>query len=146
MNCLQYNVHMTCGERSYTLWSQGDEKSLPSLPIPFSQLFLSQDGVLCHYWPCKKQPVVQFVIHECYVPAVLTLVHDTVIAGHRGKERTRTAARNSYFWPKMRLDIDAHVAEYIKCAQNKGNVSRPVPILEYPTAATISYVRSYARA
>ena len=46
----------------------GDETSFPNLPIPFSQFFLSQDGVLCKYWPQKKDPVTQFVITESYVP------------------------------------------------------------------------------
>ncbi len=119
------------GKVIYTLES-GDEITLPSLPVPFSQFFLSQDGVLCRYWPCKNQYVVQFVIFECYVPAVLTLVHDMVFAGHPGKERTPTAARNSYFWPKMRMGINAHVAKCVKCAHHKGNVPRPSPILEYP--------------
>ncbi len=65
------------------------------------------------------------MIPECYVPAVLKLVHDTVIAGHPGRERTLTAARAVYFWPTMRVDVDAYVAKCIKCAQHKGTVPRP---------------------
>ncbi len=105
---------------------------MPSLPVPFSQLFLSQDGVLCRFWPCKKQPVVQSVIPECYVPAVLTLVHDMLIASHPGKECTFTAARNSYFWQKIHMAIDTHVAKCVKCARHNGNVQCPAPILDYP--------------
>ncbi len=44
------------------------------------------------------------------MPAVLRMVHDAVIAGHPGKERTLTAARAQYFWLTMRLDIDEHVS------------------------------------
>ncbi len=32
----------------------------------------------------------------------------------------------------MRFDIDSHVSKCVKCAQNKGTVPRPAPILEYP--------------
>ncbi len=78
------------------------------------------------------EPVAQFVVPECYVPAVLNLVHDTVVAGHPGRERTLTAAREIYFWPTMRVDTDAYVDRRVKCAQHKGTVSRPAPILEYP--------------
>ncbi len=69
---------------------------------------------------------------DYYVPAVLQLLHEGVIAGHPGKERTLTAARRNYYWPTMRVDVDSHVSKRVKCAQNKGTVPRPAPILEYP--------------
>ncbi len=72
------------------------------------------------------------MVQECYVPAVLNLVHDTVVADHPGRERTLTAARAVYFWPTMRVDTDAYVTRCVKCAQLKGTVPRPAPILEYP--------------
>ena len=69
--------------------------------------------------------MTQFVITESYVPRILELIHDTVLAGHPGKERTLTAARKSYFWPTMRKDIDAHVAKCLECAQHTGTVPKP---------------------
>ncbi len=71
------------------------------------------------------------MIPECYVLAVLNLVHDTVVAGHTGREHTLRAARAVYFWPTMRVDVDACVTKCVKCAQHKGTVPRPAPILEY---------------
>ncbi len=97
--------------------------------MPFSQIFLSPDRVLCRYWPRKKEPVAQFVVPECYVPAVLNLVHDTVVACHPGRECTLAAARAVYFWPTMRVDTDAYVDRCVKCAQHKGTVPRPAPTL-----------------
>ncbi len=64
--------------------------------------------------------------------AVLNLVHDTVVAGHPGRERTFAAARTVYFWPTMRVDTDAYVDRCVKSAQHKGTVPMPAPILEYP--------------
>ena len=97
---------LAAAQRRHDVWinviyalESGDETSLPSLPVSFSQFFLSQDDVLCRYWPRKKESVAQFVIPECYVPAVLNLVHDAVIAGHPEREGTLTAARVVYFWP-----------------------------------------------
>ncbi len=55
-----------------------------------------------------------------------------MIAGHPGRERTLAAARESYFWPTMRTDVEAHVSKCNECAQQKGTVPRPAPILEYP--------------
>ncbi len=71
------------------------------------------------------------MVPECYVPVVLNLVHDTVVASHPGRERTLAAARTVYFWPTMRVDIDAYVDKCVKCVQHKGTVLRLAPILEY---------------
>ncbi len=62
---------------------------------------LSDERVFCHYWPNKKEAVAQFVIPECYIPKVLTLVHDGVLAGHAGKEYTLNVTL--YFWPTMSI-------------------------------------------
>ncbi len=104
---------------------------MPSLPVPFSQFFLSEDKVLCRCWAHKKESVAQVVIPKYYVPALLQLVHDGVIACHPGKEHNLTAARTNYLWPTMCVDFDSHVFKCEKCAQHKGTVPRPGPTLEY---------------
>ncbi len=80
-------------QRHHDVWSKvifalesGDETNLPPLPVSFSQFFLSPDRLLCCYWARKKEPVAQFVVPECYVPAVLNLVHDAVFTGHPGRD------------------------------------------------------------
>ena len=127
-------------QRKHDLWSKvihalesGDEASLPRLPIPLSQFFLSQDKVLCRYWAEKAETVEQFVIPEIYVPVVLRLIHDTPIAGHPGRDRTLTAARRVYYWPTMRTDIENYVARCVTCAEHKGTATGPAPMLQYPT-------------
>ncbi len=55
-----------------------------------------------------------------------------MIAGHPGRERTLAAARERYFWSTMRTDVEVHVSKCTECAQHKGTVPRPAPILEYP--------------
>ncbi len=126
-------------QREHDLWrnviyalESGDERTLPLLLVPFSHFFLSPDKILCRKWSNKKHQVNQAVIPDSLVSAVLRMVHDAVIAGHPGKDRTLTAARAQYFWPTMRLDTDEHVAKCVKCAQFKGISSGPAPILEYP--------------
>ncbi len=105
------------------LWSKvryalesGDESSFPKLPIPFSQFFLSQEGVLCRYLPHKQEPVSQLVIPESHVHTILHLVHDDVLAGHPGREHTLIAARKKYYWPTMKVDVNSHVSKRVKCA------------------------------
>ncbi len=126
-------------QRQCDLWSKlryalesGDESNLPKLPIPFSQFFLSQEGVVCRYLPHKYEPVSQLVIPESHGPTILHLVHDDVLAGHPGREHTLIAARKKYYWPTMKVDVNSHVSKCVKCAQHKGTLPKPAPILQYP--------------
>ncbi len=91
---------LAAAQRQHDGWSKvalesGGETSLPPPPVSFSQFFLSPDRVSCRYWSRKKETVAQFVVPEKLVPAVLNLVHDTVVAGHPGRERTLAAASGS---------------------------------------------------
>ncbi len=61
--------HGAWGRVIYTLGS-GDDLNLPVLPVPFRQFFLSDERVLCRFWPSKKQAVAQFAITECYIQTV----------------------------------------------------------------------------
>ncbi len=70
-------------QREHHIWKKviyalesGDETKLPDLPIPFSHFFLSQDNVLCRYWPQKPVPVEQLVMPEKLVSQVLSLIND----------------------------------------------------------------------
>ncbi len=110
-------------QRKHEVWSKfiyflesGDETSLPRLPIPFSQFFLSQEKVPCRYLAEKAESVEQFLIPEIFVPVVLKLIHDKPIAGHLGRDRTLTAERRVNYWPKMSEDIDNYVARCVTCA------------------------------
>lgn len=123
--------HETWGKVIYALES-GDETSLPRLPVPFSEFFLSQDKILCRHWSQKTDPTIQYIIPDVFIPVVLKLIHDMPSAGHPGRDRTLTAARKKYYWPSMRVDIEDYIARCVKCAQNKGADPRPAPILQYP--------------
>ncbi len=129
---------MSNAQREHHLWKKviyalesRDETQLPELPIPFSHFFLSQDRVLCRYWPQKPVPVEQLVIPEKLVSQVLSLIHDIPIAGHPGREKTLAAARKRYYWPTLRIDVESHVKRCITCARHKGTVRGPAPILQY---------------
>ncbi len=109
----------------------GDGKQLPELPIPFLHFFLSHDGTLCRHWAQKPVPTEQFVIPEKLVPTVLRVVHDVLISGHPGQNKTLAIARKRYYWPMLCIDMESHVAWCITCAQHKGVVRGPAPILQY---------------
>ncbi len=69
------------------------------------------------------------------VPTILHLIHDDILAGHPGRERTLIAARKKFSWPTMKIDITDHVSKCVQCAQHKGTVPKPAPILQYPPPA-----------
>ncbi len=87
---------------------------------------------MCRYCPQKPVPVEQLVIPEKLASQVLSLIHDVPIAGHPGRKKTLAAARKRYYWPTLRLDVETHVKGCITCAQHKGTVRGPAPILQYP--------------
>ena len=129
-------------QRNHPVWSKviyalesGDETSLPQLHVPLTQFFLSEDGVLCRYKDYKRKPVTQLVIPDPFIPVVLRMVHDTPMAGHPGIERTLLAAREKYYWPTLKLDVEKYVRQCTPCAQCKGVVPGPAPIFEYPAPA-----------
>ena len=126
-------------QRNHPVWSQviytlesGDETGLPKLHVPLAQFFLSEQGLLCRYKDNKRKAVTQFVIPENLTPIVLKLVHDAPMAGHPGIERTLIAARDKYYWPTLKLDVEKYVRQCTPCAQCKGVVPGPAPIFEYP--------------
>ncbi len=126
-------------QQEHHLWKKviyalelGDETQLPELPIPFLHLFLSYDGTIRRYWAQKPVPIEQFVIPEKLVPTVLRLVRDVPISGHPDRDKTLAIARERYYWPTLRIDVELHVAQCITCAQHKEVVKGPAPILQYP--------------
>ncbi len=100
---------LSTAQREHHLWKKviyvlesGDEIDLSGLPVPLSQFFLSQDRVLCRYWPQKPVLVEQLVIPEKLVPQELSLIHDIPIAGHPGREKTLAVARKrELMWKYM---------------------------------------------
>ncbi len=74
----------------------------------------------------------QYVIPEPLTPTVLHLVHDAVVAGHPGRERTLAALRTHYYWPTMKIDTEKYVDQCAKCAIYKGVATGPAPIQQYP--------------
>lgn len=98
----------------------GDETAFPPLPVPFSQFFLSPDGILCRFWPSMRHLVEQYVIPETWVPAVLHLAQDAIVACHTGRESTLSALRTHYCWPTIKIDAKKHVDRCVNVHNTKG--------------------------
>ncbi|OJT15194.1 Transposon Tf2-12 polyprotein [Trametes pubescens] len=68
---------------------------------------------------------------------IITAHHDSVSAGHPGREKTQELIFRSYWWPSMRKDISAYVKGCAVCQKSKIDHRRraaplnPNPIAEY---------------
>ncbi len=53
-----------------------------------------------------------------YVPIILHLIHDDIVAGHPGRADTLIAARKKFFWPTMKIDIFDNVSKLVTTGQS----------------------------
>ncbi|XP_076068369.1 uncharacterized protein LOC143040818 [Oratosquilla oratoria] len=60
-----------------------------------------EDGILKR---CTTTPT-QTVKPNSLIPRILLMVHDSLIAGHPGRDKCLANTRRAYVWPKMATDI-----------------------------------------
>lgn len=72
-----------------------------------------------------------------YVPAVQAIrtsllqeCHDNPLSGHLGVNKTLALIKKSFYWPKMREDIEQYVTTCVSCQQNKPNNQLPMGLLQ----------------
>ena len=126
-------------QREHDVWRKviyalesGDVIDIPSLIIPFKEFFLAENNVLCRQASNTRNSPIQWVIPESLVPIVLKLKHDHSSAGHPGRDRTLREIKKLYYWPRLKVDVEAYLSNCLVCARNKGSVKRPLPMLTYP--------------
>ena len=129
-------------QRDHPLWGQvihsldrDDASSLPQLPVPATQFSLQNGLLVRRASPHTSSPrgdTSQIVIPDTLIPQILTMVHDSVEAGHPGVDRTLRYTLLRYWWPSLHKDITQHVAKCLSCARHKSHPSFPVPMLQYP--------------
>lgn len=76
-----------------------------------------EDGVLY----CKTAEKRQLVLPASFKSLVLKHLHDDM--GHVGVERVLSLARQRFYWPYMRRDIEAYVTRQYPCIKQKKAVT-----------------------
>ncbi|KAH9791984.1 hypothetical protein KPL71_003946 [Citrus sinensis] len=61
---------------------------------------------------------------------ILAEFHSTPLAGHVGIKRTLVRLASTFFWPKMRMDVEWFVAECLVCQQTKYSTQAPAGPLQ----------------
>ena len=97
--------------------------------------FLSKEPRPRHLSPSGTTPVQYHGI--TYVPPdpslrseILHLAHDSVSAGHPGRDRTIELVRRSYNWPGLPTDATRYVASCDTCQKSKPSHHRPHGLLK----------------
>ena len=124
-----------CASIIYYL-NSGDASALPKLTMS-PDSFVLKDDVLFKSSKIVSEdeslhPVSQLVIPKAIVPTILHHVHDSVLAGHPGKDRSFRQAQRTYFWPSMRKDIMRHCLLCVECARHRPSLHHESQNLPYP--------------
>lgn len=92
------------------------------------RLIIDADGVLRLQFNGGKRTVAQpfgvkvrnrIVVPASYTNRILDLIHRSPTAAHMGCKRTWQRARNSFWWPKMKQEIEEFVSQCEECGRNK---------------------------
>jgi transposase InsO family protein len=58
--------------------------------------------------------------------------HNSILGGHNAAHKTYLKISTSYFWPKMRQDIERHQNFCLRCQQRKKSTNKKTPLAPLP--------------
>ena len=102
----------------------------------FSRLAL-QEGVLYRHYHApddQSQPHLQLVVPTSHRHDVMSAVHNATGSDHLGITRSLDKARQRFYWPKMREDIENRIRTCHECQARKP----PTPKPKAPLHSTLS--------
>ncbi len=88
-----------------------------------------RDGILYRLWEADKNSGAenrwQLVVPTSMQSEVLTLLHDSLTAGHLGVEKTLHRVRQRFFWPKLRQTVRDWCVTCEVCQRRKPPPRKP---------------------
>uniref|UniRef100_A0A8C5DT92 Gypsy retrotransposon integrase-like protein 1 n=1 Tax=Gouania willdenowi TaxID=441366 RepID=A0A8C5DT92_GOUWI len=121
--------------REMLITAQRNDKTLTSCLSSASAgvntfpVFFFEDGVLMRKWSPEAdelQAVHQVVVPKEYRPQVLSIAHDSCLAGHLGIKKTYFRVLRHFFWPGLKSDVAKYCRSCHTC-QLAGKPNQPVP-------------------
>lgn len=99
------------------------------------RLHINEDGVLRRETTARKQ----LVVPDSLKPVVYKHLHEEM--GHLGADRMVALARERFFWPKMRQEMEHYVTQVCRCIKRKkpNRVTR-TPIQSIETSAPFEMI------
>ncbi|KAL9450635.1 hypothetical protein AB3S75_012375 [Citrus x aurantiifolia] len=109
-----------------------DNSSLPDLLLlhnkfatgELSSAFSVREGLLLYNHRYYVSP------HSKLKSTLLKEFHDSPMAGHAGVKRTLVQLSSTFFWPKMRFDVENYIAACLTCQQIKNSTQAPAGLLQ----------------
>jgi len=77
--------------------------------------FVISNGLLFHNDKVEEQHVSQLCVPIAKRGQVLQLAHDSVFSGHLGERKTSERIRLSFYWPKLKQDVQHYVSSCHGC-------------------------------
>jgi len=77
--------------------------------------FVIGRDVVYHKDKVERQPIYQHCVPEGKSVQILKLAHDSVFGCHLGERKTRERVRLSFYWLRMRQDIQGYVQSCTQC-------------------------------
>jgi len=77
--------------------------------------FVISRGVLHDKDKVEGQPICQLCVPEGKRVQILKFAHDSVFGCHLGQRKTPERVRLSFYWPRMRHDIQVYVRSCTQC-------------------------------
>lgn len=101
----------------------------------WQRLHLDEDGILRR----KTNSRTQLVVPEKLKPLIYQQLHEEM--GHLGADRMISLARERFFWPKMREEIEHYVTRVCRCLkQKKPNRKTKTPLQSITTSAPLEMI------
>ena len=96
--------------------------------------FYKQNGVLMRKWRPPEAPaddewqvIHQIVVPNVYHKEVISIAHDSPMAGHLGVRKTQDRILNHFWWPTLRKDVSDYCRTCHTC-QVVGKPNQRVPV------------------
>ncbi len=67
-----------------------------------------------------------------YQKEAMCETHNSILGGHNVAHKTYLKISTSYFWPKMRQDIERHQNFCLRCQQRKKSTNKKTPLAPLP--------------
>ena len=94
-----------------------------------NRVYFLDDGVLMRRWSpdsSETRTVNQVVVPKGFRAQVLSLAHDSALAGHLGIKKTYHRVLRNFFWPGLKTDVTKYCRTCHTC-QMVGKPNQPVP-------------------
>ena len=111
-----------------------------------SECYYTNYGVLMRKWRPPQVPAEddwaeyhQIVVPQSYRPEILSMAHETPLAGHLGVNKTYNKMTKHFYWPKMKGDVmkfcrSCHTCQVVGKPNKKIQKAhlQPIPAFEEP--------------